>query len=509
MKYIISYDLGTGGTKASLFDENGKSIAETFSSCDTHYHNTCFHEQNPNDWWESVVTTTKQLILESGVNTIDIKCIGVSGHSLGIVPLDSEGKLLTERVPIWSDYRADKEAKEFFEKVDSNQWYLTTGNGFPPSLYSIFKIMWFKRNCKEIYDNAEKFIGTKDYINYLMTGVIATDYSYASGSGVYNLKRRQYEDEYIAYSGIDQNKLPRIYESTDVLGHLSKNASEILGLPEKIKVVCGGVDNACMALGAGCVSEGNSYTSLGTSAWIATTTSQPIVDIEKKPYVFAHCIPGMFTSATAIFSAGNSYKWVRDNICINYIEKEKETGIDAFDYMNELASESVIGANDLFFNPTLAGGSSLDKSQNIKGGFIGLTLGHTQADLIRATLEGICMNLKIALDVLENKAKLSDNMLIVGGGSKSELWRILFADIYNKYIVQTNVGQDAGALGAAAVAAVGCGLWKDFSKVNDIHKITQKIAPKKENVIAYEKRLDTFAKIADYQCDIGDLINKI
>jgi len=211
----------------------------------------------------------------------------------------------------------------------------------------------------------------------------------------------------------------------------------------------------------------------------------------------------MFASATAIFSAGNSFRWLRDNVCRDLLNEK-----NPYDAMTTMAAKSPVGANRLIFNPSLAGGSSLDKSPNVKGGFIGLQLEHTQDDLIRATLEGICLNLRLAMDVLAGYTGISDDMLIVGGGGKSQFWRSLFADIYNKNIIETSVGQDAGSLGAAAVAAVGAGIWKDFSILEKIHVLKGEISPNKDNNIKYERILKLFEKVADIQSDIGDIIEE-
>ena len=500
---ILAYDLGTGGVKASVYDEAGKSIAESFVSYDTYYPESGYHEQNPLDWWNAIVTSTKTLLKNFSINNKNILCIAVSGHSLGVVPIGIDGELLYEKVPIWSDSRALNQTQKFFERVSQKEWYLTTGNGFPAPLYSIFKLMWFKDNLPKVYEKAAKFIGTKDYINYRLTGRLYTDHSYASGSGVYDLKARVYKKDFIENAGISEDKFPEIIPSTEIIGKILPEAAKMLGLSENVKVACGGVDNACMALGAGCVADGMVYTSLGSSAWIAVSGHEPIVDIQNKPYVFAHCIPGMFVSSTAIFSAGSSFRWLRDTVCRNLLN-EKEP----YDAMTQLAAQSIVGANKLIFNPSLAGGSNLDKSPDIKGGFIGLLLGHTQSDLIRAVMEGVCLNLKIALDVMECYTPLSDDMLLVGGGGRSRFWRSLFADIYNKNIVETNIGQDAGSLGAASVAAVGIGLWRDFNIVPSLHVVKSRIEPVKENCEKYEIILGLFKRIAEIQADIGGIIEK-
>ncbi len=509
MKYIIAYDLGTGGTKASLFSEKGQSVASSFKNCDTTFPQHGWHEQNPQHWWHNIKQTTIDMLTKSGVSPDDIQALAVSGHSLGVVPIGKNGRLLSNSVPIWSDSRATSQAADFFSKTDEKEWYLTTGNGFPSALYSIYKIMWYRDCQPDLYADTDKFIGTKDYINYIMTGILCTDHSYASGSGVYSLIDECYSDKYIAISGIAKEKLPTIYPSTHVLGEILPEIAQELGLSPKTKVCAGGVDNACMALGAACIDEGDVYTSLGTSAWIAVSTSKPIVNVDKRPYVFAHCLPGYYVSATCIFSAGNSFKWVRNTLCQDLLLQQASDGIDSYKAMDNLASTSPVGANKLIFNPSLAGGSALDKSTNIRGCFTGLDLMHTKADIIRATLEGISMNLRLALDVLSDYATISRDMLIVGGGGKSKFWRQLFADIYEKDILETNIGEDAGSLGAAAIAAVGAGLWDDFHNIRTVHKHVDRITPNTHDALQYRRLLPIFKEISDIQSDIGDLLTKI
>lgn len=504
VNYILSYDLGTGGLKASLFNEDGVSRASAFRPCDTYYDRTDFREQNPNDWWTMLVECTREL-LQGEIPASRIACIAVSGHSLGIVPIGKEG-LLSKRVPIWSDSRAGAEAEQFFRSVEEKDWYLTTGNGFPAPLYSVFKLMWVKEHQPEVYRAADKFIGTKDYLNYMLTGKLSTDFSYASGSGVFDLSHWQYRDDYLKEAGISRGKLAEPVPSSAVIGKISARAARLTGLQEGIPVVCGGVDNSCMALGAGCFGEGEVYTSLGTSAWIAVSSSTPVVDGRFRPYVFAHCVPGMFVSATAIFSAGSAFAWLRDTVCQDLLSAQKNGGMNAFDAMTKLASASPVGANNLFFNPSLAGGSSLDANPAVRGAFLGLDLKHTRADLIRATLEGICLNLRIALDVLASKTQISDDMLIVGGGGKSAMWRQLFANVYRKNITQIAVGQDAGALGAAALGAVGVGLWEGFDHLRSVCEVKYSISPVEEDSSKYDELLSVFQKLAENQCQIAEIM---
>lgn len=505
-RYIIAYDLGTGGCKASLYDTNGNCFADSFISCDTYYPQQGWHEQKPEDWWEAVVQSTKILLAKSQISGENVSSIGISGHSLGLVPLNTDGELLMANVPIWSDSRpTNKELKGFFDKVSEEEWYMTTGNGFPPALYTVFKLMWLKNNEPDIFKEIDKVIGTKDYINFKMTGVAATDYSYASGTGVFDLKKWDYSNELIEASELPASIFPNIVASTHVLGKLTKQVANELGLSTEVQVVAGGVDNSCMALGARCFKEGRTYNSLGSSSWIAVSSQKPLLNLNSRPYVFAHVVPGMFASATAIFSAGSSFKWLRDNVCEEYKQQEENT----WELMTAQAQKSPVGSNKLLFNPSLAGGTLMDKSANIKGSFTGIDLSHTKSDLIRSTMEGIAMGLRVALDELRGLTTIDNEITVVGGGSKSGFWRQLYADIYNAKVVKTNIDEQAAALGAAALAAVGTGIWNDFSIIDKIHQTESVEVPRIEESQKYESILPVYLQLSDHLSEIGDLLNNL
>ena len=506
-KMIIAYDLGTGGVKASLYSVDGTCQASTFEPYQTIYPNAGWHEQRPEDWWKAVVSTTRTLI-ELKTNTLpDVDCLAISGQSLAVIPLDAGGSLLRDSIPIWSDTRASRQTAEFFEKVDRDRWYMTTGNGFPAECYSVFKIMWYRDNEPDLFSRTATVLGSKDYVNFRLTGKIFTDYSYASGAGIYDLMRWRYSEEFILASGLPPSLFPPIVPPTQVIGTLTAEVAEQLGLPRGVKVACGGVDNSCMALGAGNTGEGKMYTSLGSSSWIAVSSTKPVLDPHLKPYVFTHVIPGLFTSAVAIFAAGSSFRWIRDTVMGGEeISAESGPARDAYEVMNELAAASPVGSHKLLFNPSLAGGSSLEPSPHIRGAFAGIDLRHTRGDVIRAGMEGIAINLGAVLEVLRRFVPPAPQMIMVGGGSKSATWRQIFADIYCMECVKTNVDQEAGSLGAAAVAAVGAGLWKSFDAVDQIHKIQDVSKPIPGNVEKYRRLMPAFEMLRRHQAELGELL---
>ena len=218
---LIAYDLGTGGIKASLFDVDGNSLAEVFQQYDTFFPDKRQVEQRPFDWWHGVCDATSLLLEKSGCNAGEIACAALSGHSLVAVPLDANGALLQEQVPIWCDMRAEDQIASFFDNLPYETWYETTGNGDPAECYTILKLMWMREHEPDVFKKIYKIVGSKDFINYKFTGVICTDPSYASGFGVFNLLNWDYEERFFKAAGIDRDIFPDIHPSDMVIGHVT------------------------------------------------------------------------------------------------------------------------------------------------------------------------------------------------------------------------------------------------------------------------------------------------
>ena len=506
MSNVLAYDFGTGGIKASVYRPDGTCLASHFATYETQYPKPGWHEQDVEDWWRATVEATRRLMREWEGSADSIAAIGISGHSLSLVPLDDEGNLLRQNAIIWSDSRPDTQPQQFFEKVSEEEWYLATGNGFPASLYTVFKIMWLRDHEPEVFDRLHVVLGSKDYINYRMTGVIKTDYSYASGCGAWDLNHWRYSEKLLDAARLEDSVFPAAVASSETIGCLTGEAAEQLGLSTGVRVIAGGVDNSCMALGARAYRDGDVYNSMGSSSWIAVTDGKPLLDVASRPYVFAHVVPEKYTSALGVFSTGSSFRWLREQLCTNLDAAAAEKDISTFELMLELAQASPIGANGVMFLPTMAGGSSLDPSQNVRGAFVQLDLGSTQGDLCRAAAEGIAMSQAVALGTLASLASLRDEILAVGGGARSDFWMQMYADMYNTRMVRSQVGQQAAALGAAAAAFVGLGEWQDYSPIGGIHQVNDTSVPIAENTRAYAKRIPIFRELNRHLSDIGDQI---
>ncbi len=500
MNYILSYDLGTGGIKASLYDGTLQSRAKTFLEYPTYFPEKEFREQRPQDWWDAFCLATKQLVACTGVNVEEIEGLALSGASLVCIPFDAHGNPLSECVPIWSDKRADREAEEFFGRIPQEHWYCVTGNGFPAPSYPLFKLMWLKKHRPELYRKTAFVLGSKDYINYRLTGQIATDPSYASGSGAYHLTEKRYEDSFFQAAEIPKSLFADPRPSHECLGKILPQVAKELGLSAHTSVFVGGVDNACTALGIIGDAPNRSYVSLGTSVWIPVNCTAPILDPLTKPYTFAHIGDGMYTSAYSIFSGGNSLRWLKQTLFPN---------AQGYAELDECAVRAPVGSNGVLFHPGLAGGTSQDKSVYLRGGFFGLTLSTTKEDMIRAVYEGIAFDLHASLQLLSQKCSVRAPIAFCGGGSKSDFWLSVFADVFGIETVRTNVDQGAATLGAAAIAARGLGYFDDYRFLEKLRRTVFRATPNRDNTTRYRKLLPLFRTVCDFAADYGQRIHDI
>ena len=507
-KYILAHDLGTGGNKAVLYSSEGELISRAFKSYDTYYPCSGWAEHDPQDWWKAVIGSTRQLLASTEINKKNIACISLSGHSMGIVPVDKKGKLLRKTVPLWNDSRAIDKARDMLERIGYDDWYEKTGAGFRPENHSIFKLAWFKDNEPRMFNSTYKFLPTKGFIILNLTGNFISDYSDASFSGLMDINELKYSEEIFKLSGLPVEKMPVLLKSVDYAGELTKEASELLGIPPGIAVINGGVDNACTAIGAGNIKENRIYNYIGSSSWIAATSAKPIINSKIKIPCYAHSIPNLYLSQASVFSTGSTLQWYKDIFCDKEnLQAEKSDG-NVYSMIEKNASHSPVGSNNIIFIPSFRGGATVSPNSYLRGAFLGLELSHNKNDINRAVLEGISFELALALKEYINLGMKSKNIRITGGGSKSKFWRQMLADVFGIDTILTSIDQEAAAFGAAAIGAVGTGIWKDFSIVDEIVKQVDVSKPDKQNVRVYKEILHKFKYAMDKVGEINEFFLK-
>ncbi|MCJ7734470.1 MAG: xylulokinase [Anaerolineales bacterium] len=489
-RFILAHDLGTTGNKATLFDNEGRLVASTFGGYETAHPQPTWAEQDPNDWWRAVCNATQSLLANSKVAPQDIAGVSFSGQMMGCLPVDAAGNPLRPCI-IWADQRGIAQAAQLAEHVGEERVYRITGHRISPT-YSASKIMWVRDNEPDLFARVHKFLHVKDFIAYRMTGAFVTDRSDASGMNLYNLEEGTWSDEIMNAIGLDPRLLPDIHNSTDIIGEITKEAAEQLGLAAGTPVVIGGGDGASAAVGAGAIAAGLAYNYIGSSSWISFAATRPIYDPDRRIFNWAHMVPNMFAPCGTMQAAGGSYQWLQRQVCWSESREAGETGEDVYEIMNRRAAESVPGAHGLLYLPYLQGERSPHWNPKARGGFIGLQITHTRADMIRAMLEGISMNLRTILQSFLDANARIDEVTLIGGGAKGELWRQILADVFGRPTLRPRLLDEATSLGAAVAGGVGVGLFNDFSVVKQRIEIVDRHAPNPEAQAVYNQLYPIF-----------------
>ena len=483
--YIIAHDLGTTGNKATLYDQDGKLVGSAFDGYGTAYAHTGWAEQDPKAWWRAVCSSTRKLLGETKVRGDDIACVTFSGQMMGCVPLDAQARPLRNAI-IWADQRAVEQERWVGERIGADEMYQISGHRLSAS-YSLHKMLWLRDNQPDVYQTTHKFVHAKDAMVARLTGVFVTDPSDASGMNLYDLEQGDWSERIIETTGLNPNQLPSVQPSTTVVGEVLPAVAEEVGVAAGTPVVIGGGDGACASAGAGVVSEGAAYNYVGSSSWIAMATEEPIYDPNQGTFTFAHVVPGMFMPTGTMQTAGASYQWVRDQLGATESQAAEMLALNPYELLNLGAETSPPGANGLIFLPYLLGERSPRWNPKARAGFIGLTIRHTRADMVRSVLEGVTMNLRLILEAFRTQGAHIEAMRVIGGGARGRFWNQMMANIYGLPTQRLAILEEATSMGAALTGGVGVGLYPDFSMGETMNQVVEVINPNPVELAAYEK----------------------
>jgi len=484
MQYILAHDLGTSGDKATLFSTEGKLIASFVEGYPCNYSNGNWAEQNPEDWYAAVCRVTKKLT--AAIDPAQIVGVSFSGHMMGSVLLDQKGELLRSAI-IWADQRATAQVEKLSETVGDDRFYAISGNRNNPT-NSICKIMWSMEH-DGVAGKLGKSINCKDYIIYRLTGHIGTDYSDASGTGAFDLNTFQWSQEILDGAGVSMDVMPELRAATDLAGKVTAQAARDTGLVEGTPVFCGVGDGTAASVGTGIAEVGQGYISLGTSAWISYLDDSPCLDEQQRTFNLAGIERGRVYPLGSMQAAGSSYSWMRDQLCRGEKLDAERLGTDVYRQINDQIAATPVGSNGVLYMPYLMGERSPWWDASIQGGFLGLKQENTHADLLRAVMEGVSMNLNLILRVFRGKRDFT-SLRIIGGGAKDVVWRQMLADVLNVRIEKLNLLEEGCSLGAAMAAGIGAGVYKDASAIDKFLQVDDVCEPDPERAAQYAALTD-------------------
>lgn len=483
-KLLLGIDIGTSSCKVAIFKVDGEVVAQSSSHYPTYYPESGWAEQNPEEWWTEVCQSINQCLDSEQLSGDQIVAIGVTGQGWAAIPVDEEGNCL-HNTPIWLDTRATDIVSTIAESITEEEIFKVSGNSLSPT-YSTPKILWFKKHKPELFKRTYKFLQSNSFIGMKLTGNMSSDRSQNYGLHFYNPVTFQYDVEMANQFGIPLEKFPDIYQSHEVIGTVTSQAAQITGLKAGTPVVAGGLDAACGTLGAGVIHHYETQLQGGQAGGVSICLDRPRTHPQ---LIFSpHVIPNRWLLQGGTVGGGGALRWFREEFGESL----------SFDELTSLAEEIPEGSDGVVFLPYLAGERSPIWNPKAKAMFYGLSFKETKGHAVRAVLEGVVFsvfhNLLTAKEAGVDIEKL--DIRAMGGAANSELWIQIYSDITGCQI-KVPSSDTATTLGAAILAGVGVGVYKDFDEaIDQTVQITRQHAPDLNRRKNYESSLAIYLKLS-------------
>ncbi len=478
--YYIGVDLGTSAVKLLLMDEKGAILNIVSREYPLEFPKPGWSQQNPADWVSNSIAGIEELL--AGYDKSMVRGIGCGGQMHGLVVLDENDAVIRPAI-LWNDGRTQAAVEHLNNKIGKDVLSEETAN-IAFAGFTAPKLLWLQENEPENFAKIKKIMLPKDYLNYVLTGVHCTDVSDASGMLLMNVEKKCWSEKMCEICGITVAQLPQIYESSEVVGTLTIEMANMLGLSQDVVVCAGAGDNAAAAIGCGIVGEGNCNISLGTSGTVFITSNKFGVDKQNALHSFAHA-DGAYHLMGCILSAASCNKWWMDDI------------VGTTDYAAEQSAITLetLGDNRVYFLPYLMGERSPHNDPLARGAFIGMTMDTTRTQMTQAVLEGVAFAIRDCVEVARAQGIVIEESAICGGGAKSPLWKTIFANALGIQLIVPETEQGPG-YGGAMLAAVAAGEYPSVAACCEaLVQYTDTVMPDTALMAKYEKRYQVWRKL--------------
>lgn len=447
---LLGLDVSTTAVKAALVSARGEVIGVASAPLTLSTPRPLWSEQAPGDWWASAQRSIREVLASSGASGGDILAVGLTGQMHGLTLLDGHDEVLRPAI-LWNDQRTARQCDEMRATVGRDRLISICGNDALTG-FTAPKLLWVRESEPAVYSRIAHVLLPKDYVRVRLTGEYATDKADGSGTMLFDVRDRTWSSELLEMLDIPRSWMPAVVEGPEMTGYITAEAASATGLVAGTPVVAGGGDQAAGAVGVGAVRESTLAVTLGTSGVVFAPTSAPVIEPEGRLHSFCHAVPGMWHLMGVTLSAAGSLQWYRDTFAPAV----------SFDALIAEAESSPAGSEGLLFLPYLAGERTPHPDPLARGAFVGLTTRHTRAHLTRAVLEGVAFSLADCLALVRAARPDShvETARMTGGGARSGLWRRILASVFNTSIVPVEATEGA-AFGAALLAGVGAGAWRD------------------------------------------------
>jgi xylulokinase len=459
---LLGIDIGSSACKVAAFSINGTVLAQGNTEYAICYPQPGWAEQNPDEWWQAVCKATQEILQSGKFRPGQVKGIGIDGQSWSAVPVDKKGKILYN-TPIWMDTRAKEICDQISRQISEERLFETCGNPLQPS-YTLPKILWYKKHLPDVYSKIDRILQSNSFIAFRLTGVYSQDLSQGYGFNCYDMHKSRWDTALCAELGVNPAFLPEIVPCHQVIGAVTAEAAEETGLAAGTPVVAGGVDCACATLGVGVIKPGQTQEQGGQAGGMSICIDSYKAD--KRLILSNHVVPGLWLLQGGTVGGGGVIKWFEKEFCAVERELAARQGSSSYAEIDKEAEIINAGSDGLVFLPYMAGERSPIWDKNAKGVYYGIDFSKTRAHFARACMEGVAYSLKHNLDVAESVGVKADTLCAMGGAANSRLWTQIKADVTGKRIVVPS-SDTATALGAAILAGVGTGIYRDFSDAVD------------------------------------------
>ena len=476
--YYIGVDLGTTGVRLLLTDRSGQVINSVNREYPLDLNDQGWSQQNPADWMTQTLDGLCELT--KGINK-DINAISFSGQMHGLVILDDDDNVIRPAI-LWNDQRTQTQCDYLNDQITRRALIDHTAN-VALTGFTAPKILWIRDNEPENFKKIKKIMLPKDYLAYKLSGVHATDHSDASGMLLMDVKNKVWSKFMLDVIGIDEDKLPKLYRSFDVIGNILPEIAAKTGLSTSTKVVIGGGDQAVGAVGCGTVKNNTCSISLGTSGVVFVASDDFNADYGPGAlHSFCHATSKYHMMGVTLAAAASNKWWVEEILGeTDYNAQQKE--IDG------------VGTNRVYFLPYLNGERTPHNDLYARGAFVGMSLTTKRSQMTQAVMEGVAFSLRDTLEIVKSLGVKVDSARIIGGGAKSGLWCQMMADIMNMRVEKIN-SSEGPALGAAILAAVGGGEYASVEEAcENCIKITDVFEPDAERVRLYDRAYEVFTTL--------------
>jgi len=488
---LMGLDIGTTGTKATVFDLEGRILSSAYREYPLLHPRAGWIEINPDQVWQNVCEAVSEAA--SACPSDPVRALAISTLGEAAVPVDKDGRVLANSI-IGFDNRAAGLFEQWMADKDPEAIMRVTGQ--PPSqMFTLVKLMWIKENQPEIYSKMHRYVCFGDFAHIRMGLEPRIDYSMAARTLAFDIHSKSYSEWMCGLAGVEAELFSPAVPTGAVVGELGRKAAGRLGLPKGCLVCAGSHDQPAGALGSGVTRPGIAMDATGTVECFALAMEQPVVNrtmLENNLACYPHAAPGLYISLAYNFTGGSLFRWVRDTFGQAEQAEAEASGADVYDLLTRQMSKE---PTDIFFQPhfTMSGTPYMDP--NPVGAIIGLTLSTTRAEFLRAALEGVSYELKLNLEILADAGVAVHQFRAIGGGAKSDFWLQLKADMYNRPVVKLQVAE-AAALGMAIAAGVGAGFWDSAAEAAQALVVpVQTFYPDARKAAIYDERLRAYRQI--------------